>query len=56
LEECCICFGEDRGCSVSRELSKRFEENFRGSIRDCITHFSAGTIKGEIVIVLAGKS
>ena len=56
LEECCIYFGEDRRCSVSRELSKRFEENFRGSIRDCINHFSVGTIKGELVIVLAGKS
>lgn len=56
LEECCIYFGEDRRCSVSRELTKRFEENFRGSIRDCINHFSAGAIKGEIVIVLAGKS
>ncbi len=56
LEECCIYFGEDRRCSVSRELSKRFEENFRGSIRDCINHFSVGTIKGELVIVLAGKT
>jgi 16S rRNA (cytidine1402-2'-O)-methyltransferase len=56
LEECCIYFGEDRRCSVSRELSKRFEENFRGSIRDCINHFSVATIKGELVIVLAGKS
>ena len=56
LEECCNYFGEERWCSVSRELTKRFEENFRGSLRDCINHFSAKTIKGELVIVLAGKS
>ena len=56
LEECCNYFGEERWCSVSRELTKRFEENFRGSLRDCIIHFSAKTIKGELVIVLAGKS
>lgn len=56
LEEFCSYFGEDRPCSVSRELTKMFEENFRGTLRECVQHFSAKTVKGEIVIVIAGKS
>ena len=56
LEEFCTYFGEERSCSVSRELTKRFEENFRGTLRECVNHFSSKTIKGEIVIVLAGLS
>ena len=56
LEEFCSCFGEDRPCSVSRELTKMFEENFRGTLRECVQHFSAKTVKGEIVIIVAGKS
>ena len=56
LEEFCSYFGEERMCSVSRELTKLFEENFRGTLRECVTHFTDKTVKGEIVIVLAGKS
>ena len=56
LEEFCGYFGEERMCSVSRELTKLFEENFRGTLRECVTHFTDKTVKGEIVIVLAGKS
>jgi 16S rRNA (cytidine1402-2'-O)-methyltransferase len=56
LEEFCTYFGEERSCSVSRELTKLFEENFRGTLRECVDHFSAKNVKGEIVIVLAGKS
>jgi 16S rRNA (cytidine1402-2'-O)-methyltransferase len=48
-------FGPDRPCSVSRELSKLFEENARGSLREVHDHFNQKTVKGEIVIVLAGK-
>ena len=47
--------GETRNVCVSRELSKMFEENFHGTLRECFTHFSAKTIKGEIVIVVAGS-
>ncbi len=47
-------FGTSRQASVSRELSKLFEENKRGTIAELITHFSAKTIKGELVIVVAG--
>jgi 16S rRNA (cytidine1402-2'-O)-methyltransferase len=48
-------FGEDRQCSVSRELSKKFEETKRGTIKEVHDYFSAKTIKGEIVIVVEGK-
>ena len=48
-------FGEERIVSVSRELSKLYEENFRGSLSKVIAHFQEKTIKGEIVIVLSGK-
>jgi 16S rRNA (cytidine1402-2'-O)-methyltransferase len=48
-------FGEDRLCSVSRELTKKFEENKRGTLKEVHDHFAAKTIKGEIVLVVAGK-
>mgnify|MGYP000011393677 FL=1 len=49
-------FGEGRQCSVSRELSKKFEENFRGTIKEVHDHFDAKGVRGEIVIVIAGKA
>ena len=48
-------FGEDRPCSVSRELSKKFEENKRGSLKEVHDYFQAKGVKGEIVIVVGGK-
>lgn len=48
-------FGEDRPCCVSRELTKKFEENARGSLKEVHDHFIQKTVKGEIVIVIAGK-
>ena len=48
-------FGAERECSVSRELTKLYEENKRGSLQEVHNYFSAKTVKGEIVIVLAGK-
>ncbi len=48
-------FGAERQCCVSRELTKKFEENARGSLQQVYDHFSQKAIKGEIVIVLAGK-
>ncbi len=56
LDEFMGYFGEDRLCSVSRELSKLFEENKRGSLREVADHFREKTVKGEIVIVVAGQS
>ena len=49
-------FGEERQASVSRELTKLFEETANGTLNELITHFSAKTVKGEIVIVVAGKA
>lgn len=48
-------FGEDRKASVSRELTKIHEENIRGSLKEIIEYYSKSTIKGEIVIVVAGN-
>ena len=56
LEEFIQYFGEERQCSVSRELSKKFEENTRGTLRHVCDHYKDKTVKGEIVIVLAGVS
>jgi 16S rRNA (cytidine1402-2'-O)-methyltransferase len=49
-------FGPDRRCSVSRELTKVFEENVRGSLQEVASHFSEKSVKGEIVIILGGKN
>jgi len=48
-------FGEDRQVSVSRELTKLFEETKNGTLEEVIAHFAVGKIKGEIVIVVGGK-
>jgi len=56
LKEFIGYFGEDRRCSVSRELTKKFEETIRGTLQEVHAHFSQHTIKGELVIVVAGKS
>lgn len=48
-------FGGDRKCSVSRELTKLHEETVRGTLEEVHRHFQQKGVKGEIVIVLAGK-
>lgn len=48
-------FGQERQCCVSRELTKKFEENKRGTLQEVHDHFNAKAVKGEIVIVVAGK-
>ena len=55
LEDLAQYFGGDRPCSVSRELSKMFEENARGTLTEVADHFRQKSVKGEIVIVVAGK-
>jgi len=54
LDEMIKYFGEDRLCSVSRELSKKFEENKRGTLKEVADYFRSKAVKGEIVIVIAG--
>jgi 16S rRNA (cytidine1402-2'-O)-methyltransferase len=55
LEDFITCFGAERNCSVSRELTKLFEENKRGSLQEVAEYFKQKGVKGEIVIVVAGK-
>ena len=55
LEEFIIYFGESRQCSVSRELTKLFEENKRGTLKEVSEHFKDKKVKGEVVIVVAGR-
>ena len=55
LEEFAIYFGATRMCCITRELSKMFEENKRGTLQEVADYFKAKTVKGEIVIVVAGK-
>lgn len=49
-------FGADRRASVSRELTKLYEENYQGTLYEICSHFSSKAIKGEIVIVVEGKN
>ena len=48
-------FGEDRPISVSRELTKLFEETIRGSVQEVLDYYTNKPPKGEIVIVVGGK-
>lgn len=48
-------FGENRRVSISRELTKIHEENFRGLVNEAIHHFESKSIKGEIVVIVEGK-
>jgi 16S rRNA (cytidine1402-2'-O)-methyltransferase len=55
LEDLVQYFGAARQCCVSRELTKMFEENARGSLQEVLEHFKQKTVKGEIVMVIQGK-
>lgn len=55
LEEMITYFGPERHCCVSRELTKLFEENKRGSLQEVAAYFKDKTVKGEIVLIVAGK-
>jgi len=55
LEDFIEFFGGERICCVSRELSKMFEENKRGTLKEVCDHFTQKTVKGEIVIIVQGK-
>jgi 16S rRNA (cytidine1402-2'-O)-methyltransferase len=49
-------FGPERQACVSRELTKIHEENVRGSLSDLFKYYSDNTLKGEIVLTVAGKN
>lgn len=55
LENFAEIFGSERQACVSREISKMFEENVRGTLTEIIASFANRTVKGEIVIVVAGN-
>jgi 16S rRNA (cytidine1402-2'-O)-methyltransferase len=56
LQEFTEYFGPDRQCCVSRELTKMFEENKRGTLHEVCKYFSEKNVKGEIVVVVQGIS
>ncbi|HBE41713.1 MAG TPA: 16S rRNA (cytidine(1402)-2'-O)-methyltransferase [Bacteroidales bacterium] len=56
LDEMTLHFGSERQASISRELSKIFEENIRGTLSFLSDYYKNKSPKGEIVIVVAGKS
>lgn len=55
LTECVHFFGAERQASVSRELTKMFEETQRGTLKELLQHFENNPIKGEFVICVSGK-
>lgn len=55
LQDFAKYFGKERLASVSRELTKMFEENKQGTLEELLHHFSNKTVKGEIVVVVQGK-
>ena len=55
LEQFAEVFGPERRVSVSRELTKKFEQTVRGTVAEVLEHFRTTDPKGEFVIVLAGK-
>ena len=56
LEELVAVLGDERQVSVSREISKLHAETVRGTLADVLAHFQQKEVKGEIVVILAGKS
>lgn len=56
LAQCAQVMGSDRQASISRELTKAFEETVRGTLEELEAHFTAHTPKGEFVLVIQGKN
>ena len=55
LQQLAENLGLDRRASVSREISKKFEDTQRGTLAELIAHFKEQPAKGEIVIIVEGK-
>ncbi len=55
LQQSAEIFGADRRASVSRELTKMYEETVNGTLEELVIHFTDKPVKGEIVIVIEGK-
>ena len=55
LKQLCEFFGEERRCSVSREISKLHEETRRGTLKELAQWYEEHEPKGEIVFIVEGK-
>ena len=55
LKELILFLGKNRKASVSRELTKIYQENIRGTLEELITIFDKKVIKGEIVLIVDGE-
>ncbi len=55
MQEFIQLFGEDRLCSISRELTKIYEQTFHGTLSEVLIALQNGMVKGEFVIVVKGK-
>ena len=55
LQQLAEVLGSDRAASVSREISKKFEETQHGTLAELVAHFTEHAPKGEFVIVVAGR-
>jgi 16S rRNA (cytidine1402-2'-O)-methyltransferase len=56
LMQCAEVMGPNRPASISRELTKAFEETIRGTLQELEAHFTAHAPKGEFVLVIQGKN
>jgi len=56
LRDLMTYLGVERICSVSRELTKKFEETYRGTLREVYNYYEAKGVKGELVLVVSGSS
>ncbi|MFM9056440.1 MAG: 16S rRNA (cytidine(1402)-2'-O)-methyltransferase [Bacteroidota bacterium] len=54
LQEACEHLGADRPASVSREISKLYEETTRGTLEEVLLHYTEKGVKGELVVVIGG--
>jgi 16S rRNA (cytidine1402-2'-O)-methyltransferase len=55
LEEFSAYFGPERQASISRELTKIYEETVRGNLAELAAYYKEHTVKGEFVIIISGK-
>lgn len=56
LEDISLIMGSDRWIVVARELTKKHEDIVRGKVSDIINHFKSNVVKGEICIIISGKT
>ena len=56
LEQFVEFMGPERSVSVSRELTKKFEETVTGPLPEVVDHFKNHTVKGEFVVILEGRN